>query len=162
MNFRIGQGYDVHRFNEDSDPKNTIRIGGVDIPHPYPLEAHSDGDVAIHALSDALLGALALGDIGMHFPEYDSQWEGIDSTQLLAKVYRLILDAGYVLVNADLTVIAQAPRLRPHVDTMRNRMADVLGVEMERISVKASTTERLGFIGRGEGIACQCVVLIST
>lgn len=156
MTFRIGQGYDVHRFG----PGDRIMLCGVAVPHDHGFIAHSDGDVAIHALCDALLGALALGDIGQHFPDTDAAYRGADSCQLLAHVYRLIREHGWQLGNADITIIAQAPKVLPYRDRMQQRLAAVLDVEAGSISVKATTTEKLGFEGRGEGIAAQAIVLL--
>ncbi|MBL4570297.1 MAG: 2-C-methyl-D-erythritol 2,4-cyclodiphosphate synthase [Alcanivorax sp.] len=153
---RIGQGFDVHAFSEGDH----VMLGGVAIPHSQGLKAHSDGDVALHALSDALLGALALGDIGHYFPDTDPQWKGADSGKLLAAIYQDVTSAGWQLGNADLTVICQAPKLAPHIDAMRQRIADLLGCHVGQISVKATTTEKLGFTGRKEGIAVQAVVLL--
>ena len=153
---RVGQGYDVHRFNEG----NHIILGGVKIDYEQGLEAHSDGDVVLHALSDALLGAAALGDIGKHFPDTDPDFKGADSRVLLRHVYRIIQDKGYQLVNADMTIIAQAPKMAPHIDTMCRNIADDLNVDVDCINVKATTTEKLGFEGRKEGIAVQAIVLI--
>ena len=156
MSIRIGQGFDVHAFCEGDH----VMLGGVAIPHSQGLKAHSDGDVALHALSDALLGALALGDIGHYFPDTDPQWKGADSGKLLAAIYQDVTAAGWQLGNADLTVICQAPKLAPHIDIMRQRIADLLGCHMGQVSVKATTTEKLGFTGRKEGIAVQAVVFL--
>ncbi|GMG86897.1 2-C-methyl-D-erythritol 2,4-cyclodiphosphate synthase [Biformimicrobium ophioploci] len=153
---RIGQGFDVHAFG----PGDHVTLGGVRIPFAQGLVAHSDGDVLLHALADALLGALALGDIGRHFPDTDAQYAGADSRVLLRHVYGLIRDKGYVLANADITVIAQAPKMAPHIDAMRANIAEDLGVPVDEVSVKATTTEKLGFTGRGEGIAVQAAVLV--
>ncbi len=156
--FRIGQGYDVHRFKEGGD----VILGGVKIPYDMGLEAHSDGDVVLHALSDALLGAVALGDIGKHFPDTDPEFKGADSRVLLRHVYGIVQKQGYQLVNADITIIAQAPKMAPHIVDMCANIAADLQVDKSRINVKATTTERLGFEGRKEGIAVQAVVLIET
>lgn len=153
---RIGHGYDVHRFGDG----DSIVLCGVRIAHECGLVAHSDGDVAIHALCDALLGALALGDIGQHFPDTDASYSNADSADLLAHCYALIRKAGYRLGNTDLTIAAQAPKLAPHVLAMRQRLADILAVEIDQVSVKATTTEKLGFVGRKEGIAVDAVVLL--
>jgi 2-C-methyl-D-erythritol 2,4-cyclodiphosphate synthase len=153
---RVGQGYDVHRFNEG----NSIILGGVKIDYEQGLEAHSDGDVVLHALCDALLGAAALGDIGRHFPDTDPEFKGADSRILLRHVYRIVRDKGYQLVNADMTIIAQAPKMAPHIDAMRAHIAEDLEVPVDCINVKATTTEKLGFEGRKEGIAVQAIVLI--
>ena len=154
---RIGQGYDVHAFGEG----DRVVIGGVTIPHHRGLVAHSDGDVLIHALCDALLGAAALGDIGRHFPDTDPAYRGADSRDLLRSVKALIEGRGYRLGNADMTLIAQAPKMAPHMETMREYLATDLACELEQINIKATTTEKLGFEGRGEGIACQAAVLLT-
>ncbi|MFA0810670.1 2-C-methyl-D-erythritol 2,4-cyclodiphosphate synthase [Microbulbifer epialgicus] len=156
MNFRIGQGFDVHAFG----PGNHVVLGGVEIPHKHGLKAHSDGDVLLHALADALLGALALGDIGQHFPDTDERYSGADSRVLLRHVVALLNEKGYCLVNADTTLVAQAPKMAPHIEAMRRNIATDCGVDVTDISVKATTTEKLGFTGRGEGVAAQAVVLI--
>ena len=153
---RVWQGYDVHRFNEGDH----IILGGVKIDYEQGLEAHSDGDVVLHALCDALLGAAALGDIGKHFPDTDPEFKGADSRVLLRHVYRIVQDKGYHLVNADMTIIAQAPKMAPHITAMRSNIADDLNVDVDCINVKATTTEKLGFEGRKEGIAVQAIVLI--
>jgi len=153
---RIGQGYDVHRFNEGDH----IILGGVTIPYEKGLEAHSDGDVVLHALADALLGAAALGDIGKHFPDTDPEFKGADSRVLLRHVYGIVRDKGYRLVNADITIIAQAPKMAPHIAAMCRNIAEDLETEVDCINVKATTTEKLGFEGRKEGIAVQAVVLV--
>jgi 2-C-methyl-D-erythritol 2,4-cyclodiphosphate synthase len=153
---RVGQGYDVHRFNEGDH----IILGGVKIDYEQGLEAHSDGDVVLHALCDALLGAAALGDIGKHFPDTDPDFKGADSRVLLRHVYRIVQDKGYQLVNADMTIIAQAPKMAPHIATMCGNIADDLNIGVDCINVKATTTEKLGFEGRKEGIAVQAIVLI--
>ncbi|MGR9086390.1 MAG: 2-C-methyl-D-erythritol 2,4-cyclodiphosphate synthase [Gammaproteobacteria bacterium] len=153
---RVGQGYDVHRFNDGDH----IVLGGIRIPYEKGLEAHSDGDVVLHALCDALLGAAALGDIGKHFPDTDPDFKGADSRVLLRHVYRIVQDRGYHLVNADITIIAQAPKMAPHIAGMCQLIAGDLQTKTDCINVKATTTERLGFEGRKEGIAVQAVVLI--
>jgi 2-C-methyl-D-erythritol 2,4-cyclodiphosphate synthase len=153
---RVGQGYDVHRFNEGDH----IILGGVKILYEKGLEAHSDGDVVLHALADALLGAAALGDIGKHFPDTDPQFKGADSRVLLRHVYGIVRGKGYTLVNADITIIAQAPKMAPHIAAMCRNIADDLQADVDRINVKATTTEKLGFEGRKEGIAVQAAVLI--
>jgi len=153
---RVGQGYDVHRFNEGDH----IILGGVTIPYEKGLEAHSDGDVVLHALADAILGAAALGDIGKHFPDTDPAFKGADSRVLLRHVYQVVEDKGYKLINADITIIAQAPKMLPYVPAMRANIAADLKVDVDFINVKATTTEKLGFEGRKEGIAVQAVVLI--
>ena len=154
---RIGQGYDVHRFQEEGD----VILGGVTIDFDKGIAAHSDGDVVLHALSDALLGSVALGDIGHHFPHTDPSFKGADSRVLLKHVYSIVADKGYSLVNADITIIAQAPKMAPHINAMRNNIASDLNVALDCINVKATTTERLGFEGRSEGIAVQAVVLMT-
>ena len=153
---RVGMGYDVHRFKDDGD----VILGGVKIPYEQGLEAHSDGDVVLHALCDALLGAAALGDIGKHFPDTDPEFKGADSRVLLRHVYNIVQQKGYLLVNVDITIIAQAPKMAPHIVAMCTNIADDLNVDIDYINVKATTTERLGFEGRKEGIAVQAVVLI--
>lgn len=158
MTLRIGHGYDAHRFG----PGDQVVLGGVAIPHSATLIAHSDGDVLIHAVCDALLGAAALGDIGRHFPDSDPAYRGIDSRSLLVRVVRLLEEQGYRTVNLDATVIAQAPRLAPHIGHMCDYLAADLGIESSAVNVKATTTEGLGFAGRGEGIAAHAVVLLSS
>ena len=153
---RIGHGYDVHAFGEG----DYITLCGVRIAHGRGLVAHSDGDVALHALADALLGALALGDIGHHFPDDDPTYEGADSRQLLRHVVKLVNERGLSLGNADLTIIAQAPKLASHIDVMRQHLAEDLGAGIDQINVKATTTEKLGFVGREEGIGVHAVVLL--
>ena len=153
---RIGQGYDAHRFKEG----RPLVLGGVNIPHPRGLAAHSDGDVLIHAVCDALLGAAALGDIGRHFPDSNPEYAGIDSRVLLRRVISLIRDKHMAVGNLDATVVAQAPKLAPHIDTMRANLAADLGVDTGQVNVKATTTEGMGFAGRGEGIAAYAVVLL--
>jgi 2-C-methyl-D-erythritol 2,4-cyclodiphosphate synthase len=153
---RVGQGYDVHRFNGGDH----IILGGVKIDYEQGLEAHSDGDVVLHALCDALLGAAALGDIGKHFPDTDPEFKGADSRELLRHVYRIVQDKGYQLVNADMTIIAQAPKMASHIAAMCRNIADDLNVTIDCINVKATTTEKLGFEGRKEGIAVQAIVLV--
>ncbi|KXS51276.1 2-C-methyl-D-erythritol 2,4-cyclodiphosphate synthase [Marinobacter persicus] len=153
---RIGQGFDVHAFCEGS----SVILGGVEIPHEQGLKAHSDGDVLLHALADALLGAAALGDIGHLFPDTSDEWAGADSRVLLRHVVQRVFEEGHSVVNVDTTIIAQAPKMAPHVETMRLNIAEDLGIAVDRVSVKATTTEKLGFTGRGEGIACQAVCLL--
>ena len=160
MSLRIGNGYDVHRFGDAVPGGTSLTIGGVKIPHERPLLAHSDGDVLVHALCDALLGALALGDIGRHFPDSDARYRGIDSLQLLQHVMSLVQDRGWQVANVDTTLVAQVPRFAPHVQAMQERLAPLLGVGADQVSVKATTTEGLGFTGRREGIACYAVVLL--
>ena len=157
---KVGSGFDAHRFSSDSSDENFIMLGGVKILHPYCLLAHSDGDVVLHALCDALLGAAALGDIGKHFPDTDPEFKGADSRVLLRHVYRIVQDKGYVLVNADITIIAQAPKMAPYIVAMCVNIAADLNIDVDCINVKATTTEKLGFEGRKEGIAVQAVVLI--
>jgi 2-C-methyl-D-erythritol 2,4-cyclodiphosphate synthase len=153
---RIGQGYDVHRFKDDGD----VILGGVKIPYERGLEAHSDGDVVLHALSDALLGAVAMGDIGKHFPDTDPNFKGADSRVLLRHVYGLVQEKGYHLGNADITIIAQAPKMSPYTAEMCANIAADLNVTVDCINVKATTTEKLGFEGRKEGIAVQAIALL--
>ncbi|MDE6126155.1 MAG: 2-C-methyl-D-erythritol 2,4-cyclodiphosphate synthase [Muribaculaceae bacterium] len=156
MKLRIGNGFDVHRFAEG----RRCVICGVDIPHPLGLLGHSDADVALHALCDALLGAAALGDIGKHFPDTDPRFEGADSRALLRETARLLSEAGYSVGNVDVTIIAQAPKMAPHIPAMRAHIAADLAIGLDAVSVKATTTERLGFTGRGEGIAAQATALL--
>lgn len=155
MNIRVGNGFDAHALVEG----RALVIGGVTIPHERGLAGHSDADVLLHAISDAILGALALGDLGMHFPATE-QWEDADSRRLLRHAFSLAAAHGYAVGNVDATVIAQAPKLAPHVNAMRANIAQDLGCDTARISVKATTTDRLGTIGRGEGIAAMAVVLL--
>jgi len=153
---RVGQGLDVHAFGDGDH----VMLGGVRIPYERGLAAHSDGDVVLHALCDALLGAAALGDIGHHFPPGDERWRNSDSRHLLARVLELLAEADWHPVNADITVVCERPRLAPQVPVMREAIARGMGVVLDAVSVKATTTERLGFCGRGEGIAALAVVLI--
>ncbi|MDE7421176.1 MAG: 2-C-methyl-D-erythritol 2,4-cyclodiphosphate synthase [Muribaculaceae bacterium] len=155
--FRIGQGFDVHKLAEDRD----LWICGIKIPHTHGLLGHSDADVAIHALCDALLGALALGDIGKHFPDTDPRYKGIDSKILLSHVMKLIREKGYELCNCDITICAEAPKFRPYIDEMRRTLASVMNVNTDCVSVKATTTEKLGFTGRREGISSLAVCILS-
>ena len=156
MNIRIGHGFDVHAFGGDGP----VTLGGVKIDYAQGLLAHSDGDVVLHALADALLGALALGDIGHHFPDTDAAFKGIDSRILLRKVFADVRAAGYKLGNADITIMAQAPKMAPHINAMRSCIAADLAAEPAQVNVKATTTEQLGFVGRKEGIAAEAVVLL--
>lgn len=153
---RIGNGFDVHRLVEG----RKCIICGVEIPHNLGLLGHSDADVALHALADALLGAAALGDIGKHFPDTDPRYKGADSRVLLREVVRIIGERGYKVGNVDITIIAQAPKMAPHIEAMRANVAADLGVDIDCVSVKATTTERLGFTGRAEGIAAQASALL--
>ena len=155
---RIGSGFDVHAFGDGDH----VMLGGIRIAHTRGLLAHSDGDVLIHALCDALLGALALGDIGVHFPPSDPRWKDADSTLLLTQCMAMVRDRGLDLANLDSTLICEFPKINPHVAAMRARLADVMQCDIARISVKATTTETLGFTGRGEGIAAQAVVLLES
>jgi len=153
---RIGHGFDVHKFGG----AGPVIIGGVAIEHPEGLIAHSDGDVALHALSDALLGACALGDIGHHFPDTDDDFKGVDSRELLRHVYGLIVKEGYKLGNLDLTIVAQTPKMAPHIENMRSLIAQDLNADISQINVKATTTEALGYVGRKEGISTHAVVIL--
>lgn len=157
MNMRIGHGYDVHRFAEN----RKLILGGVRIDYEMGLLGHSDADVLVHALMDAILGALAMGDIGKHFPDTDEKYKGADSMKLLERVCEIMREKGYSLGNADCTVIAQAPKLAPHIDRMRQNIADVIGCDIECINVKATTEEKLGFTGRKEGISAHAVCLLT-
>ncbi len=156
MKYRVGQGYDVHAWAEG----RPLVLGGVEIPHEHGLKGHSDADVLLHAICDALLGAMALGDIGMHFPDKDPAYEGISSLLLLKKVASMLKETGWRVSNLDATVVAERPKLAPYIPLMRERIAEVLGTDVGRISVKATTSERLGFVGRQEGAAAQAVVLL--
>lgn len=156
MNFRIGHGYDVHALAEGLP----LVIGGVEIEHTKGCVAHSDGDVAIHAICDALLGALALGDIGKLFPDTSAEFKGIDSKILLRRVCDVITERGFKIGNVDCTIAMQRPKLRPHIDTMRSTLAAVMEIDVDRVSVKATTTECLGFEGREEGVSVHSVVLL--
>lgn len=153
---RIGQGFDVHAFSEGDH----VTLGGVRIPFSQGLRAHSDGDVLLHALADALLGAVALGDIGHLFPDTSDEWAGADSRDLLRRVLERVSDEGFVIGNVDATIVAQAPKMAPHIQAMRLNIAEDLAIPASRVSVKATTTEKLGFTGRGEGIACQAICLL--
>ena len=154
---RIGQGFDVHALV----PGRKLIIGGVDIPNANGLEGHSDADVLLHAVCDALLGAAALGDIGRHFPDSDARYKNADSRVLLREVSRMVQDAGYRVVNIDATIIAQAPKMAPHIPTMVNNIAADLGMSRSQVNVKATTTEGLGFAGRAQGIAAEAIVLLN-
>lgn len=157
MESRTGTGFDVHAFA----PGRKLILGGVEIPYDRGLDGHSDADVLVHALMDALLGAAAMGDIGRHFPDTDQQYKGISSMVLLRQVGEKLAEAGYSIVNADVTVMAQAPKISPYVDEMRSNIAGTLNVDKSRINIKGTTTERLGFVGRKEGIAAEAVCSIS-
>jgi len=153
---RIGHGFDAHRFGEG----DSVTIGSISIPHSQGLIAHSDGDVLIHAICDAILGAMALGDIGKHFPDNDPAFKNIDSAELLKSVMQSANKKGYVVGNLDCTVIAQAPRLGAHIYAMQTKLAGLLNVEVDAVNVKATTTEKMGYTGRGEGISAHAVVLM--
>ncbi|WP_442684001.1 2-C-methyl-D-erythritol 2,4-cyclodiphosphate synthase [Stenotrophomonas sp. JC08] len=153
---RIGQGYDVHVFGEGDH----VMLGGVRVPHRCGVLAHSDGDVVLHALCDAMLGALALGDIGVHFPPSDDRWKGADSSRFVTHCNALLAERGWQVGNADITVICERPKVGPHALAMREQVAQLLGIELERVSIKATTSEKLGFTGREEGIAAQAAVLL--
>lgn len=155
---RVGLGYDVHKLVEDRD----LILGGVKVPHTLGLLGHSDADVLVHAIMDALLGAAALGDIGKHFPDTDPEYKGADSMKLMARVRELIEEKGYVIENVDATIIAQKPKLRPYIDQMEENIAAVLHIERDQINVKATTEERLGFTGREEGMAAQAICSLAT
>ena len=155
---RIGSGYDVHRFISG----RKLIVGGVDIPFELGLDGHSDADVLLHAICDALLGAAALGDIGMHFPDTNTRYKGIDSLLLLKHTANLINESGYKIVNIDSTVIAQKPKMMPHINAMRENIAKAIGIDVKFVSVKATTEEGLGFTGAMQGVSAQCVCLIET
>lgn len=156
MAIRIGYGYDVHQLKEG----HPFWLGGIQIPHEKGAFGHSDADVVLHVICDALLGALALRDIGYHFPDTDAEYKGIDSKKLLQRTYDLISDAGWELGNVDCTLCLQLPKVSPHIDSMRTCIAGLLGVEMHQVSIKATTTERLGFVGNEDGVSAHAVVLI--
>ncbi len=156
MNIRIGHGFDVHKFGGNKP----LILAGQHIAYEQGLLAHSDGDVVLHALCDALLGAVALGDIGRHFPDTDPQFAGADSGQLLQHVYALVTEKGYTIGNVDITIVAQAPKMAPHIQAMRNHVAHLLDTIIDNVNVKATTTEQLGYTGRKEGIATHAVVLV--
>jgi 2-C-methyl-D-erythritol 2,4-cyclodiphosphate synthase len=153
---RVGSGFDVHAFG----PGDFVMLGGVRVPHAHAVVAHSDGDVLLHALCDALLGAAGLGDIGQHFRDTDPKWRGADSAGFVTAVLAMVRAAGLTVLNADLTLIAQAPKLAPHREAIRLRISQLLGLEPSCVNIKATTTEGLGFLGRAEGIAAQAVVLL--
>lgn len=157
--FRVGQGFDVHRFAAPEDHR-PLMLMGLQVPHDRGLLGHSDADVMLHALMDSLLGAAGLGDIGQHFPDTDADYLGVDSTKLLERVIDDLKERGWKVVNADVTLIGERPKLAPHRHAMRERIAPILGVAAEDLNVKATTTEQLGFTGRGEGLAAQAVALI--
>jgi len=156
IDIRIGQGFDVHAFGDGDH----VMLGGVRVPHAYGVQAHSDGDVVLHALCDAILGALALGDIGRHFPPTDERWKGADSRAFLRHCDSLIRERGWLVGNCDITVICERPKVGPHAQAMREAMSSDLGIDVDAVSVKATTTETLGFTGRGEGIAAQAICLL--
>lgn len=156
MSLRVGQGYDVHRWAQG----RSLVLGGVEIPNPAGLEGHSDADVLVHAICDALLGAMAMGDIGVHFPDKDPSYKGISSLLLLERVVAMVREAGWGVFNVDATVLAETPRLAPYIPLMRERIARVLEVDLDRVSIKATTCEGLGFVGRQEGVAAQAVALL--
>jgi 2-C-methyl-D-erythritol 2,4-cyclodiphosphate synthase len=158
MSMRVGSGFDVHAFG----PGDHVMLGGVRIPAPRGVIAHSDGDVLLHALTDALLGAAGLGDIGQHFPDSDPRWQGAASTQFVRHAVQLLASAGWSVVNADLTLLGETPRIAGHRDVIRTSVAAALGVDVAAVNLKATTTEKLGFIGRSEGLAAQAVVLIGS
>ncbi|WP_407886093.1 2-C-methyl-D-erythritol 2,4-cyclodiphosphate synthase [Scytonema sp. NUACC26] len=157
MNIRIGNGYDIHRLVSD----RPLILGGVNIPHTLGLLGHSDADVLTHAIMDAMLGALSLGDIGHYFPPTDRQWAGADSLVLLSQVNQLICDRGWLVSNIDSVVVAERPKLKPHIETIRSKIASVLQIEPDRVGVKATTNEKLGPVGREEGICAYAVVLLT-
>ncbi|SUK17320.1 2-C-methyl-D-erythritol 2,4-cyclo diphosphate synthase [Staphylococcus agnetis] len=155
--FRVGLGYDVHAFDEH----RPLIIGGIEIPHTKGLKGHSDADVLLHAITDAMLGACALGDIGKLFPDTDPAFKDADSKQLLVEAYAAVKKEGFIMNNVDATIIAEKPKFRPHIDTMRQVIADLFKVEIGRVNVKATTSEKLGFTGREEGIAAQAIVSLT-
>lgn len=156
LNFRIGYGYDVHQLAEG----RPFWLGGIQVPHTHGAVGHSDADVLVHVICDALLGAANLRNIGFHFSDKDPQWKGVDSTILLRKVLEMVREKGYDVGNLDATVVLQEPKLNPHIPAMKTRLAEVMGVDEDAISIKATTSEHIGFVGRGEGVAAHCVALI--
>jgi 2-C-methyl-D-erythritol 2,4-cyclodiphosphate synthase len=156
LTFRIGYGYDVHQLAEG----RAFWLGGIQVPHTHGAVGHSDADVLVHVICDALLGAANLRNIGFHFSDKDPQWKGVDSTILLRKVLEMVRGKGYEVGNLDATVVLQEPKLNPHIPAMKTRLADVMGVDEDAISIKATTSEHIGFVGRGEGVAAHCVALI--
>ena len=158
MTIRVGHGYDLHRLR--GADASSVRLGGVNVPANYRLVAHSDGDVVVHALCDALLGAAALGDIGQHFSDKDPRWAGVDSMILLAQVVNMVRECGFVVANCDITVLAEAPKIAPHAPQMRERLAQALGIETQQVSIKAKTMEGLGSIGARHAIAAHAIALI--
>lgn len=156
MTIRIGHGFDVHAFGHGDH----IMLAGIKVPHSHGFIAHSDGDVALHALTDAILGATAQGDIGRHFPDTDEQWKGANSMDLLLAVWKPLQASGWFIHNLDLTIVAQAPKLMAFINLMQQRLSDALGLELDQVNVKATTTEKLGYTGRKEGVATHAVVLL--
>ena len=156
MNIRVGQGYDVHAFGKD----RKLILGGIDVPYELGLAGHSDADVLVHAVMDAILGACALGDIGCHFPDNDPRYKGMSSLLLLEKVMELVQAKGASIINIDAVIMAQRPKLAPFIDLMAENIASAAGLAVDRIGIKATTTEKLGFVGRGEGVAAQAVCLV--
>lgn len=154
--FKVGFGYDVHQFAED----RKLFLGGIEIPHDKGLKGHSDADALLHSITDALLGALALGDIGTHFPDTDSEYKGIASKILLEKSYAMVLEKGYKVSNIDATVVTELPKLKPHIKEIRESISQILGLSVEQVSVKATTSEKMGFVGEGKGVKVYSVVLI--
>ena len=161
FDMRIGHGFDVHKFSDTFDPDKPLRLAGVEIKAKMSLVAHSDGDVVLHALCDALLGAIAAGDIGQHFPDTDARFKNADSSQLLSEVLEQVARKGASIVNCDMTIVAQVPKLARYRDKMRSSLSSLLSVDTDRVNIKATTTEGLGAIGRAEGIACHAVVLLN-
>ena len=159
--YRIGQGFDVHKFSDESPPNGVIMLGGVDIESSFALLAHSHGDVVLHALCDALLGAAGLGDIGQHFSDLDDAYKDMNSDWFIIQAMQMLTDRGYRVVNTDLTIITEAPKINPHRERMVKVIAALLNVPLDDVNVKATTTEKLGFTGRKEGIAAQVIVLIT-
>jgi 2-C-methyl-D-erythritol 2,4-cyclodiphosphate synthase len=157
---QVGQGFDVHAFEECNERAPCVTLGGVKIPFDKSLKAHSDGDVLVHALCDALLGAAALGDIGRHFPDHDPRYQDISSLDLLATVMTMLKAEDWQFGNADMTIIAEAPKIAPHAEAMIDQLTRVMACQREQLNIKATTSEKLGFTGRGEGLACQAIVLL--
>lgn len=153
---RVGYGYDVHQFSAG----RKLILGGIEIPHDRGLQGHSDADILLHAITDAILGALALGDIGTHFPDTDSTWKDADSAQLLQASYAMVTQKGFQLSNIDSTVVAEEPRLKPFIAQIQDRISKILSISPDRVSIKATTSEKMGFVGRGEGVAAMCTILL--
>lgn len=161
-NYIAGTGFDVHALSPSTNPNNTIALGGIRVPAQFIVDAHSDGDVILHALVDALLGAIGEGDIGEHFPPSDQQWKNANSTQFLLHALSLVKREKATIINTDITVISETPKVSPHKNSIRQKVAELLNLPLKRVNIKATTTEKLGFLGRKEGIAAQAIVMLKT